>query len=105
MIERTEYLDKLKTFKDKDLIKVVTGVRRCGKSTLFALFIDYLLKNGVEETQIISINLENPEYDFLSYKDLYDYVKERLPQGKKAYVFLDEVNRWMNFSEQWMGYT
>ena len=93
MIERTEYLDKLKTFKDKDLIKVVTGVRRCGKSTLFALFIDYLLKNGVEETQIISINLENPEYDFLSYKDLYDYVKERLPQGKKAYVFLDEVQQ------------
>ena len=57
MIERTEYLEKLKRFKDKDLIKVVTGIRRCGKSTLFELFIKYLKEIGIKDSQIIKINL------------------------------------------------
>ena len=60
MIERTEYLNELKNWKDKDLIKVVTGIRRCGKSTLFELFINYLKEKGISNDQIISINLENP---------------------------------------------
>ena len=64
MIERTEYLEKLKRFKDKDLIKVVTGIRRCGKSTLFELFIKYLKEIGIKDSQIIKINLEDAEYDF-----------------------------------------
>ena len=59
MIERTEYLEQLKRFKDKDLIKVVTGIRRCGKSTLFELFINYLKETGVKDDQIIKINLED----------------------------------------------
>ena len=63
MIERTEYLEKLKRFKDKDLIKVVTGIRRCGKSTLFELFIKYLKEIGIKDSQIIKINLEDAEYD------------------------------------------
>lgn len=93
MIERPEYLAKLKAFQDKDLIKVVTGIRRCGKSTLFQLFIDHLLKSGIKKSQIIQINLENPEFDFPTFKDLYDYVKAHLPKGQKAYVFLDEVQQ------------
>ena len=67
LVERTEYLELLKRFKDKDVIKVVTGIRRCGKSTLFALFIDYLEKNGVKKDQIIQINLEDAQYDFNNY--------------------------------------
>ena len=59
MIERKEYLEKLKNFKDKDLIKVITGIRRCGKSTLFDLFINYLKEMGISDEQIIKINLED----------------------------------------------
>ena len=91
MIERNEYLDELKRWKDKDLIKVITGIRRCGKSTLFELFIDYLKQNGVKDDHIISINLESPEYDFRDYKELYDYVNEKIKDNNMYYVFLDEV--------------
>ena len=91
MIERTEYLEQLKRFKDKDLIKVVTGIRRCGKSTLFELFINYLKENGIKDNQIIKINLEDADYNFESYKELYDYVNKKLDSKKKFYVFLDEI--------------
>ena len=73
MIERNEYLEALKNWKDKDLIKVVTGIRRCGKSTLFELFINYLKQSGVKEDHIISLNLESPEYNFNDYMELYNY--------------------------------
>lgn len=91
MIERPEYLEELKRWKDKDLIKVVTGIRRCGKSTLFELFIDYLKQNGVKEDHIISLNLESPDYKFNNYEDLYQYVNERIIDDDMYYVFLDEV--------------
>ncbi len=91
MIERSEYLDQLKRFKDKDLIKVVTGIRRCGKSTLFELFINYLKEIGIKDNQIIMINLEDADYNFASYKELYDYVNKKLDSQKQYYVFLDEV--------------
>ncbi len=91
MIERTEYLDELKRWKDKDLIKVVTGIRRCGKSTLFELFIKYLKNEGIKDDHIISINLESPDYTFEGYKELYNYVKEKIVDNEKYYVFLDEV--------------
>ena len=91
MIERTEYLEELKRWKDKDLIKVITGIRRCGKSTLFQLFIDYLKSTGISNEQIISINLEDVDYNFEDYKQLYDYIKEKMDSKKKYYVFLDEV--------------
>lgn len=91
MIERTEYLEQLKRFKDKDLIKVVTGIRRCGKSTLFEIFINYLKETGIKDEQIIKINLEDASYDFKDYKELYDYVNEKLDSKKQYYVFLDEV--------------
>ena len=93
MIERKEYLEKLKKSKDKDLIKVVTGIRRCGKSTLFELYIDYLKSIGIEDNHIISINLENPDNEFDTYKDLYKYVKEQIKDKKQYYVFLDEVQK------------
>ena len=91
MVERKEYLEELKRWKEKDLIKVVTGIRRCGKSTLFDLFIDYLKSIGVSEKQIIKINLEDADYDFKNYKELYNYIKTRLIPDKMNYVFLDEV--------------
>ena len=91
MIERTEYLEQLKAFKDKDLIKVVTGIRRCGKSTLFELFINYLKESGIKKDQIIKINLEDADYNFESYKELYDYVNKKIDSKKNFYVFLDEV--------------
>ncbi len=91
MIERTNYLEQLKRFKDKDLIKVITGIRRCGKSTLFELFINYLKEIGVKDNQIISINLEDADYHFENYKELYDYVNKKIDSKKNFYVFLDEV--------------
>ena len=91
MLERVRYLELLKGFKDKDLIKAVTGVRGCGKSTLFDLFIDYLKKMGIKDEQIIKINLEDPDYNFVNYKDFYDFVNKKITKDKKYYVFLDEV--------------
>src|SRR5574344_824395 len=99
MIERTEYLSELINWKDKDLIKVVTGIRRCGKSTLFELFINYLKQNGVKKEQIIHLNLENPEYSFDSYMDLYNYVNDKITEEKKYYVFLDEVQNIEKFQK------
>lgn len=91
MINREEYLNELIRWKDKDLIKVVTGVRRCGKSTLFDLFIDYLKMSGVKSNQIIYINLEDADYDFKNYKELYHFINEKIISEDNFYVFLDEV--------------
>ena len=91
MIERKEYLEELKKWKDKDLIKVITGIRRCGKSTLLELYIDYLKNSGVEEDHIISLNLESPEYNFKDYLELYNYVNDKILDDKMYYIFLDEV--------------
>ena len=91
MIERKEYIESLKKWKDKDLIKVITGIRRSGKSTLFELYIEYLKSIGIKENHIISINLENPEYEFEDYKSLYNFIKEKIVDKDKYYVFLDEV--------------
>lgn len=99
MIERTEYLEQLKRFKDKDLIKVVTGIRRCGKSTLFELFINYLKETGVKDDQIIKINLEDADYNFETYKELYDYVNKKIDSKKNYYVFLDEVQNVPKFQK------
>ena len=91
MIERKEYLEELKKWKDKDLIKVITGIRRCGKSTLFELYIDYLKNSGVKEDHIISLNLESPEYNFKDYLELYNYVNDKIIDDEMYYIFLDEV--------------
>ena len=99
MIERKEYLEKLKKWKDKDLIKVITGIRRCGKLTLFELYIDYLKSIGIEDNHIISVNLENPDNEFDTYKELYKYVKEQIKDKKQYYVFLDEVQEVSDFQK------
>lgn len=91
-IDRKEYLDFLIKSKDKQIIKVVSGVRRCGKSTLFEIYKDYLLKNGVEKIKIISINFEDMDYEELTdYKKLYEYIKSKMLTDKKKYIFLDEI--------------
>ena len=91
-IQRESYLSILKNFKDKQIIKVITGIRRCGKSTLLELFQDYLKENGVEEKQIVSINFENADYEELQdRKKLHEYIKSKLVKNKKTYIFLDEI--------------
>ena len=98
IIERKEYLDKLIAFKDKSIIKVITGVRRCGKSVLLELFQDYLMKQGISEEQIVAINLE--DYDFNELREpakLHSYIKERLNKDKMTYIFIDEVQHCEDF--------
>ena len=100
MIERNEYLENLISFKDKNLIKVITGIRRCGKSTMFELYQSYLKENGVEEEQIITVNLEDGDYRAIRTSEkLYQYVESKLVKSNKNYVFLDEVQQVENFQE------
>lgn len=97
-LERTEYLQKLIYFKDKQLIKVVTGVRRCGKSTLLEIFQDYLKANGTDASQILTINLEN--FDFFALhnpESLHTYIKKRLQPDKMTYIFIDEIQHCAEF--------
>lgn len=98
LIQRKEYLDKLIAFKDKQLIKIVTGIRRCGKSTLLLLYQDWLKTQGVSDEQIISINFEDLDYeDLTDYKKLYAYLKEHMVKDKMNYIFLDEVHHINDF--------
>jgi len=100
MIERPNYLQELISFKDKELIKIVTGIRRCGKSTLFDLYEEYLLSKGVFKKQIIRINLE--DYEFSNIKtcdDLYNFINLKLLKDKMNYVFIDEVQKIDDFQK------
>ena len=98
LLQRKEYLDKLIAFRDKQIIKIVTGIRRCGKSTLLRLYQDWLKAQGVSENQIISINFEDMDYEELTdYKKLYAYLKECLVRDKMTYIFLDEIQHVDNF--------
>ena len=93
IINRQLYLDRIKGYKDTNgIIKIITGIRRCGKSTLFKIYQNYLLENGVNQDQIISINLDDIENSkLLDYQVLYEYIKSRLINDKMNYVFLDEI--------------
>ena len=92
MIERNIYINKLISFRDKQLIKVITGIRRCGKSTLLELYRDELIKSGVQERQITVINFEDAEFEtFMERKALYTYINKRLLPDKMNYIFLDEI--------------
>lgn len=90
---RKLYLNKLIAFKDTDLIKVITGIRRCGKSSLMKLMIRYLKENGTDHEQIIQMNFESIEFQKMTAGDIYQYVKERMPDDKKTYMFFDEIQR------------
>ena len=100
MIQRKQYMEKLKKLKDKKIIKVVTGIRRCGKSTLLLLFRQYLKECGVEDAQIVAVNFEDVASEpLLDYKKLHQYVTDRLVPGKMTYVFLDEVQNVRQFQK------
>ena len=100
MVQRKEYLDQLINWRDEQVIKVVTGIRRCGKSTLLLQFQQWLKENGVTDEQIVSVNFEELEYEeLLDYKKLYQYLKERLVSGKTTYIFLDEIQKVSSFEK------
>ena len=100
MVIRKEYLERLRAWKNEKVIKVVTGIRRCGKSTLLEQYSEELLKEGVGDEQIIFINFEDLEYeDLYNYKTLYNYLKDRLCEGKYTYIFLDEVQKVEGFEK------
>lgn len=94
LIQRNDYINWLKEYKDKKIIKVLTGLRRVGKSTIFDLYINELKNSGIKEEQILKINFEEVEYeDLLDRKALYSFIKQHMIAGKTLYVFLDEIQR------------
>lgn len=100
MVERKEYLEHLIQWKDEQVIKVVTGIRRCGKSTLLLQYQEWLKASGVSDEQIVTINFEELEYEELQdYKKLYAYLKDRLCKGKMTYIFLDEIQKVFAFEK------
>jgi hypothetical protein len=100
MIPRPQYLERLIALKDKQIIKVITGIRRCGKSSLLTLFKEYLKNENVKDEEIISINFEDLEFESLKdYRSLYDFVNSRLTENQFYYVFLDEVQNCEHFEK------
>lgn len=97
LYQRRVYLNKLIAFQDTESVKIITGIRRCGKSSLLKLMIKHLLEQGITHEQIIFVNFESMQFSNMSVRELYEYVKARLPQDKKAYLFFDEIQR----IEQW----
>ena len=90
---RDIYLKQLIAFQDKEPIKVVTGIRRSGKSKLLLLMIKHLLNEGKNQNQIIEMHFEKMEFSLMNYKEIYDYVKERIIPNKRMYLFFDEIQR------------
>lgn len=99
MITRIDYVDKIFAFKDTPLIKILTGIRRCGKSTVMKMLIERLLKNGVPERQIISHRFDSLEYENISYTELFRLLKNQLIPNKKTYIFLDEIQEIDNWEK------
>lgn len=93
LISRELYLRKLRAFRDTDMIKVLTGIRRCGKSSLMKLMAQWLRDNGIEDKQIIEINFESMQFSEMTVEEFYSHITERVIQGKRMYLFFDEVQR------------
>lgn len=91
--KRDQYLNKLIGFQDTELVKVVTGLRRCGKSSLLKLMIQHLLETGIQKEQIVEMNFESYDFRNMSADDLYHYVKQKIVPGKRMYLFFDEPQR------------
>ena len=90
---RDLYLNKLIAFQDTEPVKVITGIRRCGKSSLLKLMQQHLLDDGIASEQIIEMNFESHEFHRFSSDELYEYVKSRVAPSKRMYLFLDEIQR------------
>lgn len=93
LISRELYLRQLRAFRDTDMIKVLTGIRRCGKSSLMKLMAQWLRDNGIEDKQIIEINFESMRFSEMTVEEFYSYITERVIPGKRMYLFFDEVQR------------
>ncbi|MCL2044248.1 MAG: ATP-binding protein [Treponema sp.] len=105
MIQRVEYLKCLENWREQQLVKIVKGVRGCGKTTLFAMYIDWLKQSGVEDGQIIFINMEDPASKSLfNYQGLNGYIKKRLCVNKCTYIFIDEIQKCTNFEKAIEGF-
>ena len=91
--KRDLYLEQLKAFQDTEMIKVITGIRRCGKSSLMKLMANHLRESGITEAQIIEINFESMQFSDMTVREFYDYVTERAVKNKRMYLFFDEVQR------------
>ena len=90
---RDLYLERLIAFQDTEPVKVITGIRRCGKSSLMKLMAQHLRKSGVTDEQILEMNFESMDFRKMTAEELYQYVKQRLPESKRAYLFFDEIQR------------
>jgi len=100
MLKRESYLKIIRSYREKPLIKVLSGVRRCGKSTLLAMFARELRKEGVGGDQIISMNFEDLAHrDLLNANALYDYLKQKINRRKMNYIFLDEIQNVADFEK------
>lgn len=97
--KRTRYLNKLIAFRDTEPVKVVTGIRRCGKSSLLKLMVAHLKETGIPNEQIIEMNFESYEFKKLSADDFYEYVKSRVIPEKRMYLFFDELQRIKNWED------
>lgn len=99
-IERTTYLNKLIAFKDKDIIKVITGIRRCGKSTIMEIYRDWLMSHGVNKEQIIYLNFEDYDYyELRNPQKLYAYIKPLILTDRMTYIFFDEIQHVTDFPD------
>lgn len=96
---RDLYLNRLLAFRDTEPVKIITGIRRCGKSSLMKLMAQYLRNDGVEDRQIIEANFESMEFRNMDAQTFYEWVKGRLPQDKRAYLFFDEIQRMENWQD------
>ena len=100
LVDRPTYVDRLLKWRDRDVVKIVTGVRRCGKSTVLRLFRERLLSSGVPADRIVAFDFENPDTtDFASWREVWNLIKPRLKSGATTYVFLDEVQRVPEFEK------
>ena len=90
---RDFYMRKLMAFQDTEDVKIITGIRRCGKSSLLKLMVQHLRESGVDASQIVEMNFESMQFREMTVQNLYQYVKDRLPDAKCAYLFFDEIQR------------
>ena len=100
LVPRPTYVEHLLKWRDRDVIKVVTGVRRCGKSTVLELFRNELLRSGVAPDRIVALDFEDPDTpDFASWREVWNWIRPRIGKGRTTYVFLDEVQRVPEFEK------